>query len=280
MRVDVGQMEQVVMNLVVNARDAMPRGGTLTIGTMDVELVTPLAASHGSVPPGSYSVLSVEDTGEGIDPANMARIFEPFFTTKAAGQGTGLGLSTVYGIVTQSGGYMDVRSEVGCGTKFRIYVPRLGTGCTAEAAAAEAGEYAQGDETILLTEDQEALREVLQETLQDLGYRVLAADGADSALAVAAAHRGPIHLLLTDVVMPRASGPQLAAQLAAVRPQTRVLFMSGYTDDMLGRQGTDALGHSLIEKPFTSAALARRVRDVLAPSVDGSGQAEDAALSA
>jgi two-component system, cell cycle sensor histidine kinase and response regulator CckA len=261
-RVDPGQMEQVVMNLVVNARDAMPRGGTLTLETANVDLEAPLMATPAPVPVGTYAVLSVADTGHGIDAAHLAQIFEPFFTTKPLGEGTGLGLSTVYGIVKQSGGHITVCSEPGQGTTFRIYLPLI-VDESFVAAPRPAAEYVTGNETILLVEDQETLREVVQETLQDLGYTLLVAEGADAALALAAAHEGPIHLLLSDVVMPRVSGPELATRLASLRPEVKVLFMSGYTNDVLGRTGAGLHAAPLLDKPFTCDGLARKVRYAL-----------------
>jgi two-component system, cell cycle sensor histidine kinase and response regulator CckA len=261
-RVDPGQMEQVVMNLVVNARDAMPRGGTLTLATANVDLDAALAGTPAPVPSGSYTTLTVTDSGHGIDAAHLPQIFEPFFTTKPVGEGTGLGLSTVYGIVKQSGGHITVGSEPGRGTTFRVYLPRVVEG-PVNAAARPALEPSRGNETILLVEDQETLREVLQEMLQDLGYIVLVAPSGAAALHIAEAHPAPIHLLLTDVVMPKVSGPELATLLRVTRPDSAVIFMSGYTDEVLARQGTAVSGAVLIAKPFTSAALARQIRHVL-----------------
>ena len=261
-RVDPGQIEQVVMNLAVNARDAMPGGGTLIIATSNVDLDEPLATAHAPVAPGSFVVLAVSDTGHGMDPATRARIFEPFFTTKPPGQGTGLGLATVYGIVKQSGGSITVYSEVGRGTTFKIYLPRIAA--TAVSAVEELPrESLSGQETILLVEDQEALREVLREGLDSLGYTVLVAAGAAAALALARGHPERIDLLITDVVMPETGGRALASQLVAQRPGLKVLYMSGYTSDVLGRQGVLEEGLDLIEKPFTTGVLARKLREVL-----------------
>jgi two-component system, cell cycle sensor histidine kinase and response regulator CckA len=262
-RVDPGQMGQVVMNLAVNARDAMPHGGSLTLETAIVDLDTPLAEGQDIIPPGAYATLSVSDTGEGIDPMNLPRIFEPFFTTKPVGEGTGLGLATVYGIVKQSGGYIQVRSELGRGTTFAVYLPRVADASASSAPRSDETDDLRGDETILVVEDQQALRVVIQDILRDRGYTVLASDAADTALAMAESHEGSIDLLLTDVVMPRSSGPELATRFAAVRPEAKILLMSGYTNDVLVRQGVAASGHSLMEKPFTIETLARKVRTVL-----------------
>jgi two-component system cell cycle sensor histidine kinase/response regulator CckA len=266
-RVDPGQLEQAVMNLVVNARDAMPRGGTLTVETADVELARPIATSLGQpVAPGRYSVLTVTDTGQGIEPANLARIFEPFFTTKPLGEGTGLGLASVYGMVTQSGGHVDVSSRFGCGTRFTIYLPRVSEEVSASPEAASEAESLRGDETVLVVEDQEVLREVVRETLAELGYSLLVADGAEEALAIAERHGGPIHLLLTDVVMPRVSGPELARRFVGARPEAKVLFVSGYPDEVLARQGLPPAGHALREKPVTRPRRARAGRAALGPA--------------
>jgi PAS domain S-box-containing protein len=265
-RVDPSQIEQAVVNLAVNARDAMPQGGTLAIDVENVDLDEAAAAVLGAVAPGPYVALSVSDTGVGMDPATRARIFEPFFTTKPTGEGTGLGLAMAYGIVKQSGGAIDVKSDVGKGSSFRIYLPRLEEPAHAPVGprAAEGGGR-QGHETLLLVEDQEALREVLVESLESFGYTVLAADGGESALATAAAHSGTIDLLLTDVVMPSMGGRELAARLLAERPGLRVLYMSGYTSDVLGRHGVLDQGLELIEKPFTTDSLARKLREMLEP---------------
>jgi PAS domain S-box-containing protein len=261
-RVDPGQIEQVVMNLAVNARDAMPRGGRLSIETANVVLDERYARSHEAVKPGRYVMLAISDTGVGMDAATQARIFEPFFTTKP-GSGTGLGLATVYGIVKQSGGYIWVYSEPGRGTTFRIYFPRVEE--LPEAAAAPApAESPGGHETVLLVEDQEALRGVVRESLEGLGYRVLEAPDGKGALELAAAAREPIHLLLTDVIMPRMSGVELAERLRARHEGLRVVFMSGYTDDVVTRSGLLAQRGRLLQKPFTTPVLARTLREALA----------------
>ena len=261
-RADPGQIEQVLVNLVVNARDAMPQGGKITIETDAVELDETYASQHVSVVPGSYTMLAVSDTGSGMDEATRAKIFEPFFTTKAPGQGTGLGLSTVYGIVKQSGGNIWVYSEVGRGTTFKIYLPRV----TAAAEAAPEPVVATdpgGHETILLVEDSEGVHNLAVRVLRARGYTVLTAHSGAEAETVARTHQGPIHLLLTDVVLPQVGGPELAKRLAAQRPQLKVLFMSGYTDNSIVHHGVLAAGVSYLQKPFTPEGLARRVREVL-----------------
>jgi two-component system cell cycle sensor histidine kinase/response regulator CckA len=262
-RVDPGQMEQVIMNLAVNARDAMPRGGRLIIDTTAVDLREPLAVSHGRVPAGAHVKVTVSDTGHGMDSPTMARLFEPFFTTKPAGEGTGLGLAMVYGIVQQSGGAIGVRSAVGEGTTFELFLPRIEEEAVAPALDQGAPPSLRGSETVLLVEDLESLRTVLQEILESLGYAVLAADGADAAIARVRAHSGAIDLLITDVVMPGTGGRELAARLKTDRPDLRVLYMSGYTNDVLGRQGVIDEELHLIGKPFTTDVLARRLRQVL-----------------
>ena len=261
-RVDPGQIEQALMNLAINARDAMPGGGTLTLEVENVDLDEAAAGVLGAVAPGPYVALSVSDTGLGMDSATQARIFEPFFTTKATGEGTGLGLAMVYGIVKQSGGTIDVESEVGQGSSFRIYLPRIQEAAP-QPVAPKVARATQGRETLLVVEDQDALREVLVESLESFGYTVLSADGGESAIAAAAAHPGPIDLLLTDVVMPGTGGRALAARLLADRPGIRVLYMSGYTSDVLGRHGVLDQGLDLIEKPFTTDQLARKLRELI-----------------
>jgi PAS domain S-box-containing protein len=262
-RVDPGQIEQALMNLAVNSRDAMPRGGTLTLETANTDAAELLATAHWKVEPGAYVRLSVADTGAGMDAATLARLFEPFFTPKPTGEGPGLGLAMAYGFVKQSGGHILVESAVGRGTTFRIYLPRV-AGSAPPSVTAFPDEAAGGHETILLVEDQDVVREVTRQMLAALGYQVLAAESPEAALALADRHPGPIHLLLTDVVMPRLSGRDLARRLTAAHPDTRVLFMSGYTSDVLGRQGVElASDVVLIEKPFKVEELGRKVREVL-----------------
>jgi two-component system cell cycle sensor histidine kinase/response regulator CckA len=261
-RADPGQVQQVLMNLVVNARDAMPVGGKVLIETANADLTETYAERHQPVIPGQYVMLAVSDTGIGMSPAITAKIFEPFFTTKEKGKGTGLGLSTVYGIVKQSNGYVWVYSEPGRGTTFKIYLPRVDAPADAHAPAREAGTLA-GSETILLAEDDESLRRLAKGLLERLGYTVLEAENAAQALALAGTRAGPIHLLVSDVVMPGASGRELARRLAETRAETKVLYMSGYTDDAIVHHGMLEPGLNFLQKPFTPAVLARKVRDVL-----------------
>ena len=262
-KADPGQLEQVITNLAVNARDAMPQGGQLTIETRNVTLGGDEARRHGvAVPPGSYVQLVVSDSGVGMDEATRARIFEPFFTTKGSGQGTGLGLSTVYGIVKQSDGFIWVESELGRGTRFQICLPQV-----AEAAVTDRSGPTvvsrSGTETILLVEDNAGLRKLATRVLAPAGYTVLGAASGEEALRVLERQEGPVHLLLSDVVMPGMSGRDLAEQLAQTRPEMKVLFMSGYTDDTVVQHGVLEAQVAFLNKPFTAAALLRKVREVL-----------------
>ncbi len=264
-RVDPSQFEQVIVNLAVNARDAMPEGGRLLIEVANADLDAAYVANHVDATAGPHVVLTVSDTGTGIDEAVRGRIFEPFFTTKPPGQGTGMGLATVYGIVKQSGGSIYVYSEPGHGTSFKVYLPRVGTEPDAGGPSTESGSTGSltGSETILLVEDEEAVRRFAVRTLEGLGYRVLEAPGPDEAIAVAEAVRGPIDLLVTDVTMPGLQGHQLAARLLADRPTLRVLYISGFTENGVAGRGIAGPGTAFLGKPFTGDALARAVRRTL-----------------
>jgi PAS domain S-box-containing protein len=261
---DPSQMEQVVLNLVVNARDAMPDGGQLTIETSNIDIDRSYAASHpGGMQPGPYVMLTVTDNGCGMDAETQARIFEPFFTTKAQGKGTGLGLATVYGVVKQSGGFIWVYSEAGHGTTFKIHLPQVTAKDEKPLADSVQSGPAAGSETILFVEDEESVRELVRDYLNVIGYRVLEAGDGVQALAAAAAHKGPIHILITDVVMPRLSGRELANRLSAERKDMKVLFISGYTDDSVFRHGVLEGGVAFLQKPFNLKALAQKIREVL-----------------
>jgi len=261
-RADPNQIEQVIVNLAVNARDAMPDGGKLTIATANVDLDETFAQAHLGSVPGSYAMLAVTDTGVGMDATVRAHLFEPFFTTKEVGKGTGLGLATVYGIVKQSGGYISVSSAPGHGSSFKIYLPRIATPAEPPAGAPKGGP-APGSETVLVVEDEPAVLTLSRRALESQGYVVLAASDADAALRVVERHGGMIHLLLTDVVMPGLSGRELADRLSAQRPGIRVLYMSGYPGDAVVQHGTLPLGSAFLQKPFSPDGLARKVRDVL-----------------
>jgi PAS domain S-box-containing protein len=263
-RADAGQIDQVIMNLAVNARDAMPSGGKLTIETSNVSLDEEYARFHAPLRPGDYVMLAISDTGLGMDSETQSHIFEPFFTTKGP-KGTGLGLSTVYGIVKQSGGYIWVNSEPGKGTSFKIYLPRIAERAEpAQVVAANESAFTEpGTETILLAEDEANLRYLARQFLEKQGYKVIeAADGA-VAMQIAVAHEGVIHLLLTDVIMPGMNGRELAQRISEIRPQTKVLYMSGYTENVIGHNGTLDAGVRLLQKPFTLRDLKSKVREVL-----------------
>jgi PAS domain S-box-containing protein len=262
-RVDPRQLQQVILNLAVNARDAMPQGGRLTIETANVELDAGYAGQHAAVSPGAYVMLAVSDTGSGMDAETQAHIFEPFFTTKEPGQGTGLGLSMIYGIVKQSSGDIWVYSEPGHGTIFKLYFPRVADEAEQPASPTPPVQAPSGTETILLVEDEAPVRSLARTVLEARGYAVLEASRGDEALRVAQHHRGPIHLLLTDVVMPGLGGPAVARLLTRVHPETQVLYMSGYTDAAVARHGVLEAGAALVQKPFTPRALAQQVRQVL-----------------
>jgi len=262
-KADPSQMEQVLLNLVVNARDAMPEGGRLTIETSNVEFDRTYAGQHANMDPGPYAMLIVSDTGCGMDAATQARIFEPFFTTKGQGKGTGLGLATVYGVVKQSGGFIWVYSEVGHGTTFKIYLPRAAAEVEKPSPEKAAAGPPPGSETILFVEDEESVRELVRDFLVTTGYQVLEATDGVNALEIAAAHRGAIDLVVTDVVMPRLSGREVATRLSAERPDLKVLYISGYTDDSVFRHGVLEGGVAFLQKPFNLKALAQKIREVL-----------------
>jgi len=261
-RADPGQLEQVLVNLAVNSRDAMPSGGTITIGTHTVEFGSALELGGYAIAPGPYVRIDFEDTGTGMDTATLARVFEPFFTTKEKGKGTGLGLATAYGIIKQSGGYIACDSEPGRGTRFQIFLPRSLE--RPEGAASEAVPSRQslrGSETVLLVEDEEGVRRLSRKLLEAHGYEVLEASGGDQALELATRFPGEIHLLLTDIVMPGLDGTEVASRIQQLRPGIRVLYMSGYSEGVPAQLAVES---ALLQKPFTPQALARRVREALA----------------
>jgi len=267
---DVGQMEQILMNLAVNARDAMPGGGTLTLETRNVELDEGYAREHIAVIPGPYVMLAVSDTGTGMTKEVQERFFEPFFTTKEKGKGTGLGLSTVYGIVKQSKGNIWVYSEPGKGSTFKIYFPRVEGTVGIREKDEEKGESLRGSETVLVVEDDDMVRNLALKALKQQGYKVLCAGDGREALGVFGEHKGPVHLMLTDMVMPGMNGRELAKSLEKLQPEMKVLFMSGYTDGTIVNHGVMAPGLNFLEKPFSPEGLARKVREVL-----GTRSAED-----
>ncbi|MGO9680652.1 MAG: PAS domain S-box protein [Candidatus Sulfotelmatobacter sp.] len=263
-RADAGQLEQVIMNLVVNAKDALPTGGKVCIRTASVALDDSYRPENTYIKPGPYVMIAVSDNGQGMDRETQARIFEPFFTTKEKGKGTGLGLSTVYGIIKQSGGYVFVQSELGRGTVFTIYFPRVDEPCDAVGATPVSVAAAGGSETVLLVEDEESVRQLVRETLESRGYRVLEAGNGDAALALAASHSETIHLVITDVVMPGLSGHELAQQLLSARAGLKVLYLSGYAQDAFPTPSAEAQ-KAFLQKPFTLQSLARKVREILGP---------------
>ena len=259
---DPSQIEQVLMNLVVNARDAMPKGGTLTVETANVTLDSTYPGRYIAAKPGPFVLLAVSDNGAGMDEATQARLFEPFFTTKGVGRGTGLGLSTVFGIVKQSGGSLDVYSEPGRGSSFKVYLPRIDQPVAAETEGPRTPSR-RGTETILLVEDDDMVRNLVREALENNGYKVLDSSGPMEARRVAESHRGPIQLLVTDVVMPKINGRELAEQMARERPKMKVLYMSGYTDNAVVNSGILKKEVAFLQKPFTPGALIDKVREVL-----------------
>ncbi len=258
-RADPGQIEQVIINLAINARDAMSQGGRLTIETRDVHLTK---LKDPDCAPGRYVMLAMTDTGRGMTAEVKARAFEPFFTTKGAGRGTGLGLATVYGIVKQSGGQISLHSEPGVGSCFKVYLPALTTPAR-QSLPDDQLTQEQGHETILLVEDEEGVRKLARLVLESHGYTVIEASNGAQAVDAARAHRGPIHLVVTDVVMPQLSGSKLAQHLHGSHPSAKVLFMSGYTDDAVVRHGVIEAEAAFLQKPFAPHALAQKVRDVL-----------------
>jgi signal transduction histidine kinase/CheY-like chemotaxis protein len=261
---DPGQIEQVIMNLAINARDAMPQGGKLIIQTANVTLEDFYTDKRGlNLKPGPYVMLTVTDTGQGIDENILPHIFEPFFTTKEQGKGTGLGLSTVYGIINQSDGDIWVETEPGRGTTFNIYLPRVDSPAQEQQASKPRESSFSVSETILLVEDEDMVRKLVCEILKMNGYNVLQAANGREALPICEAHAGPIHLMLTDVVMPQMGGRELAERIASLRPEMKVLFMSGYTDDEIVHHEVPDAGIAFIQKPFTPDSLERRVRDLL-----------------
>jgi CheY-like chemotaxis protein len=260
-RADTGQMEQTIMNLAVNARDAMPEGGTLTITTASVEMSEARLRGHPDAVPGRYVMLSVSDSGVGMDDETKAKIFEPFFTTKEVGKGTGLGLATVFGIVKQSKGFIRVESAPESGSTFHIYFPEVSE--TPELPTATTSKPAHGAETVLVVEDEPAVRSIVRETLERSGYTVLEAPDGETAMSVSANHQGQIHLLLTDLVMLGMSGREVARQLTALRPGIRTLFMSGHTGDNATARQILEREAAYVQKPFAPDDLARTVRKVL-----------------
>jgi hypothetical protein len=259
---DPGQIEQVLMNLVVNARDAMPKGGTVTIETANVELDENYSGRHLAVKPGPYAQIAVSDNGGGMDEATQARLFEPFFTTKGVGRGTGLGLSTVFGIVKQCGGNLDVYSVPNRGTSVKVYLPRIEQPATVETESRRR-RVASGSETVLLVEDDEMVRHLVSETLVRAGYKVMDTSDPLEARRLSDSYEGPIHLLIADVVMPKVSGRELAEELRARRSGMKVLYMSGYTDHAIVNTGILRKEVAFLQKPFTPAALTEKVREVL-----------------
>ena len=262
-KADRGQIEQVIMNLTVNARDAMPEGGRLTVETSNVDIDEECASCQADATPGLYAMLAVSDSGVGMDATTKRQIFEPFFTTKAAGKGTGLGLATVYGIVKQSGGHIWVHSEFGKGTTFKIYLPATLDEREAETPSQGTRRSSRGNETILVVEDDAAVRNVVIDMLEGSGYTILEARNGDDALRICREHAEEIHLLLSDVVMPGMSGRELAGRIGEINPGLKVLFMSGYTDNAIQQHGVLEPSIAFIEKPFSVVELTCKIREVL-----------------
>jgi CheY-like chemotaxis protein len=260
---DASQLEQVILNLAVNSRDAMSDGGTLILETQNVDFEEPYTGPHTTLQPGRYAMLAVTDTGAGMDTETRSHLFEPFFTTKAQGHGTGLGLSTVYGIVKQSGGEIVVYSEPGHGTCVKIYFPSVAEAAVEGPSERLAEKIRPGSETILLVEDEEAVRKLVRRTLEKQGYRLLVAASGVDAVRLAEGYTGPIHLLITDVVMPQMSGRETAERLKTMRPGMHVLYVSGYTETTIARGGKLERGENFLQKPFTPQSLMRQVRELL-----------------
>jgi two-component system, cell cycle sensor histidine kinase and response regulator CckA len=260
---DPGRLEQVIMNLVVNARDAMPQGGTLTIETGTVQLQESFSARQLGVKPGPHVTISITDTGHGMDEATQSHLFEPFFTTKNPGKGTGLGLATAYGIIRQSGGAIAILSELGKGTTARIFLPLTGEKVSAAAGAKSAEGNLNGSETILLVEDEARVRKVMLDVLRGRGYRVLEANRGEEAMRLSKEYKAPIHLAVVDVVMPGMSGPDVIRQITPLRPKMRVLYVSGYTDEAIVHHHIPESGIDFLQKPFLPDELALKVRKVL-----------------
>jgi CheY-like chemotaxis protein len=261
-KADPGHVEQAIVNLAVNARDAMPLGGSLTIETADVVLDETYARTHLGVKPGEFTMIAVSDTGHGMDAETRRHIFEPFFTTKEKGKGTGLGLATVYGMIKQTGGDIWVYSEPGHGSTFKLYFPRVSEPLSEGAGDAAPARHS-GGETILVVEDEKAVRELTVRILQQLGYTILTASSGAEALELCRTHGGHIDLLLTDVVMPNMSGRQLADQMRASRPKTKILFLSGYTENTVVHHGVLDAGVDFLPKPFSRENLSKKLREVL-----------------
>jgi len=262
-KADQGHLEQVLLNLVVNARDAMPQGGTLTVETVNIDVPTSSDTIPNTMDPGPYVLLKVSDTGCGMDAQTQEKIFEPFFTTKEEGKGTGLGLSTVHGIVKQVGGWIDVESQIGKGTTFLVYFPRTDAPLSPADQKVETGKSVRGTEKILIVEDEPAVRQLIRNELRRFGYTVLEAKNGTEAFLISTQHDDTIDLLLTDVVMPGMNGREVAQQLTAIRPNLKVLYLSGYTEDIGVLQGLQPGKAAFLEKPFTPEALAVKVREIL-----------------
>jgi len=264
-KADPVQIEQVLMNLAANARDAMPQGGKLVIETQSVRLDEPYVQTHSIVPEGEYILLTVADSGQGIAPEHLSHIFEPFYTTKAEGKGTGLGLATVYGIVKQNSGFIWVYTEQGLGTTFKIYLPRAKDARVVPQPSLPAEGFARGCETVLLAEDEAAVRQSTREFLTLNGYIVLEANNGTEALAIARKYKRPIHLMISDVIMPQMGGARLAEELAAERPDMKVLFVSGYAETTVQRHGTIDVTSRFLQEPFSLRTLAHKIREILDP---------------